>query len=210
MQIELKRLYEEKKDEIKKRLQEFKEMINQPDEKIFAELSFCLCTPQSKAVECDKAIKELERIGLLFKGSERQIMPFLSKVRFNENKSKYIVNARNFFTDNGRIKIKEKLLQLKDDKERREWLVKNVKGLGYKEATHFLRNIGFAQNLAILDRHVLRCLSDLKVIEVPKMLTRKKYLEIEEKMLELSKKINIPMDELDLLFFYIRTGRIFK
>ncbi|GAJ17855.1 unnamed protein product, partial [marine sediment metagenome] len=30
-----------------------------------------------------------------------------------------------------------------DEIKLREWVVKNFKGLGYKEASHFLRNIGY-------------------------------------------------------------------
>lgn len=135
METELRRLYEEKKTEIKNRLQEFKQMMSQPDEKIFSELSFCLCTPQSKAKECDKAIKALEKNNLLYNGNERQIQAFLSNVRFPENKSKFIVNARNLFTVDKQISIKDKITSFKNSKEAREWLMRNVKGIGYKEAS---------------------------------------------------------------------------
>lgn len=208
---EIYKLYEEKKEEIKSKIKEFEEMKNNSDKKMFAELAFCLCTPQSKARECDKAIKQLESTGLLFHGTQRQILPFLNKVRFSENKSKFIVFAREQFSKNGKMSIKDFLNQFNSSREAREWLVKNVKGLGYKEASHFLRNIGFAKDLAILDRHILRCLVDFGVIkEIPKNLTSKKYLEIEEKMKEFAKNIGIDFAELDLLFFYRQTGDIFK
>ena len=38
--------------------------------------------------------------------------------------------------------------------EKREWVVKNVKGLRYKEDSHFLRNIDY-KNIAIIDFHIL-------------------------------------------------------
>ncbi|MCX8178700.1 MAG: N-glycosylase/DNA lyase [Candidatus Aenigmarchaeota archaeon] len=208
MYDELKKIHEEKKHEIRKRLEEFKSIRN--DRELFSELAFCLCTPQSKAVECDKAVRLLMTNGLLFNGSERHIQPFLNKIRFHENKSRYIVEAREKFFKNNVFLLKEKIFSMPAEKAR-EWLVENVKGFGYKEATHFLRNIGLAKDLAILDRHVLRCLADFKVIdEVPKSLTPKKYIEIEKKMKEFSEKIEIPMDELDFVFFYRQTGEIFK
>ncbi|MFH8093129.1 MAG: N-glycosylase/DNA lyase [Candidatus Aenigmatarchaeota archaeon] len=208
---EIYKLYEEKKDEIKAKIREFEEMKNASDEKIFAELAFCLCTPQSKAKECEKAIKMLEENKLLFFGNEKQIIPFLNKIRFAKNKARFIVLARQQFLKNQKIKMKEFLNQFKNSMEAREWLVKNVKGLGYKEASHFLRNIGFAKDLAILDRHVLRCLLDFNVIkELPKTLTGRKYFEIEEKMKEFSKKVGISLVELDLLLFYRQTGNIIK
>jgi len=92
----------------------------------------------------------------------------------------------------------------------REWLVENVKGYGFKEASHFLRNIGYRE-LAILDRHILKYLVEFGVIEkVPKSLTKKNYMEIEEKFKQFSGRVGIPMDELDLLFWSLETGEIFK
>ena len=89
--------------------------------------------------------------------------------------------------------------------------MKNVNGLGYKETSHFLRNIGLGKNFAILDRHILKNLKRYGVIKsIPKTLTRKKYLEIERKMKKFSEKIKIPLAELDLLFWSEETGEIFK
>jgi N-glycosylase/DNA lyase len=89
--------------------------------------------------------------------------------------------------------------------------VRNVKGIGYKEASHFLRNIGFGQHLAILDVHILRNMVRYGVIEsVPKNISRSVYLELENKLKGFAKKIGIPMDELDLLFWSSETGEIFK
>ncbi len=102
------------------------------------------------------------------------------------------------------------MLKRTKETELREWLVKNIKGYGYKEASHFLRNIGF-EELAILDRHVLKNLKNYGVIEeVPKSLTPKKYKEIEEKMRRFSKSVDIPISHLDLLFWSNETGEIFK
>ena len=93
----------------------------------------------------------------------------------------------------------------------REWLVKNIKGIGYKEAGHFLRNIGLGSDIAILDRHILKNLKRLGVIsDIPKTLTRNKYIEIENKLRGFSRKVSIPMDHLDLLFWAREAGKIFK
>ena len=211
MYDELRRIYEAKKEEIRARIEEFKKMRQASDEEIFSELAFCLCTPQSKAVECDKAIKQLVSAGLLFKGNERQIRPFLDRVRFSENKAKFIVLARELFSNNGEIEIKKRINSFRNSKEAREWLVKHIKGFGYKEASHFLRNIGLADDLAILDRHILRCLKEFGIIdEIPKSLTPKKYLEIEERMRKFAEELNLSLVELDLVLFYRQTGLIFK
>jgi N-glycosylase/DNA lyase len=116
--------------------------------------------------------------------------------RFYNRRSEYIVEARE----------KTNLLKdiLKEKKEKlRDLLVKNFRGIGYKEASHFLRNLGY-EDFAILDRHVLKTLEKYKVIkEIPRTLTKKKYLEIEEKLREISKKLNISLVELDFYLFYL-------
>ena len=51
------------------------------------------------------------------------------------------------------------LAELLDDfrtaEDARKWLVNNAPGLGPKQASMFLRNVGLSYDLAILDRHVL-------------------------------------------------------
>ena len=89
--------------------------------------------------------------------------------------------------------------------------MKNIKGMGLKEANHVLRNLGFGENIAILDRHILRNLKALNVIEeIPKSITEKKYYEIEEKMRNYSKFCKINMNELDLVLWYKEAGEVFK
>ena len=127
------------------------------------------------------------------------------KIRFHNNKGKYLLEVQKNYQE-----LRNKLDKIRDNREKRNFLVKSIKGIGLKEAGHFLRNTGH-ENLAILDRHILKHLAELKVIdEVPKALTRKKYFEIEEKFLEFSEKVKIPMDHLDLLFWSMETGEIFK
>lgn len=196
--------------EIKKRLREFAENKNIED-KIFEELCFCILTPQSKAKNCWKSIESLKKKGLLFCGKEEEIKKELKNVRFKNKKARYLVEARNLFLKDGKLNIKSLVNSFKSEFELREYFVKNVKGLGYKEASHFLRNIGFGDNIAILDRHILRNLKELNVIdEIPKSLSKKKYLEIEKKFIEFSKKINLKPQELDLFLWAKETGFVFK
>ena len=205
-------LFKIKKDEIDKRLEEFQQVLSHSDERIFAELAFCICTPQSKAVSAWKAVESLMKRELLYAGDTGQIRPFLNAVRFGENKCKYIVEARKFFT-NDKLGIKKKILSFNNSVELRDWLVKNVKGIGLKEASHFIRNIGFdyENQLAILDRHILRNLKEFGVIsEIPKTLTSKKYFEIENMMRKFAEKVGISLYELDLLLWSKETGIIFK
>jgi len=196
---------------IKERIEEFKRMMRKSDEDIFAELCFCILTPQSKAKNCWEAIESLKRGNLLLFGNKDEIKKELKNVRFKNKKAEYIVEARKIFFKDGKLSIKSLIKNFKNPLDLREYIVKKIKGIGYKEASHFLRNIGFGENIAILDRHILKNLKNYGVIkEIPKTLTRKKYLEIEKKYIEFSKKLNIRPDELDLILWAKETGYVFK
>lgn len=210
---QLKDLYKSRKDEIEGRIVEFQNILNQSDERIFAELSFCICTPQSKATVCWNAINSLMKNRLLYIGDEKKIRPFLNAIRFGETKARRIVEAREIFSENEGLDIKKNILSFNDAYQLRDWLVKNVKGLGLKESGHFIRNVGFdyKNQLAILDRHILKNLEEFGIIrEIPKCLTTKKYLDIEEKMKNFAKGIGLTLYELDLLLWSKETGKVFK
>ncbi|MCX5702333.1 MAG: N-glycosylase/DNA lyase [Candidatus Omnitrophica bacterium] len=207
---QLKRLYNIRRQKILKRLESFRKVWDKNDKKIFSELCFCILTPQSKAEACNGIIKNLVNSQLLFKGNKNNIMPYLKKARFYKNKSKYIIEARKLFKNSGNIRIKDKL-DIKNIVTTRDWLVENIKGIGYKEASHFLRNIGFGENLAILDVHILKNLNKFGVVKkLPKSITKKIYLDIENKFRKFSNRIKIPLAHLDLLFWSMETGKIFK
>lgn len=147
----------------------------------------------------------------MFNGKLNEIIDELKNVRFRLKKAKYVLEARQKFLIDGKLKIREKIKNFNDVFEIREWIVKNIKGIGYKEASHFLRNIGIGEDLAILDRHILKNLKLFGVIDrIPKNLNKKIYLEIERKMDEFSKKINIPISHLDFVLWYKERGKIFK
>lgn len=208
----IQRFYSDVSKDISSRLAEFKRLFREGTEKdIFAELVFCILTPQSKAQSCWECVEILKKGKLLLKGAPKEIAKNINKARFKNNKAKYIVEARKKFLSGEKLNIKSQITQFKSVQETREWLVDNIKGIGYKEASHFLRNIGFGEDIAILDRHILRNLKNLRVIhEIPLSLSKKKYLKIEEKMKEFTRNANIPMSHLDLVFWYKETGEIFK
>src|SRR3989338_7510439 len=185
-------LYASRKAGIEKRLLEFRDVWNMDDRRIFAELAFCICTPQSRARTCWDVVSKLAVNGILYSGTAPQLMRFMKPVRFYRTKARHIVMARKLFGSAG-----IKCMLPPEDTEAREWLVRNVKGLGYKEASHFLRNAGRTTRLMILDRHILRNLAACGAIaEVPKSMTPKKYMETENAMIEFSGRLGIPPSHL--------------
>ena len=195
------------RERIEKRIEEFIRTGREASEQeLFAELVFCLLTPQSKARLCWESVEKLKEAGLLLEGRAEDIAELLRGVRFRRNKARYIVEARRFA---GRLR---QLLQGFPSAEKaRLWFVKNIKGMGWKEASHFLRNVGKGLELAILDRHILKNLVLFRVIDgVPASLSGRRYIEIERRMKDFSRKVDIPLSHLDLLFWFRQTGEIFK
>ena len=186
---------------VNKRLAEFEALGKKHAGEIFKELCFCVLTANSTAERC---IKVQEAAGDSFlKLSEKQLAEMLKKLgaRFHTKRAGYIAEARKHL----------KNLNFSDSKQDREWLVENVKGIGMKEASHFLRNIGFT-DVAIIDFHIIDVLAKHELIKKPKSkaLTKKQYLEIEEILRKLAKKAGLNLAELDLYLWYMETGKILK
>ncbi len=200
--LEVNKIKDKIGKEVRKKLNEFKKNLLKDEDDIYLELCFCILvanTSLNKTLEiwknikedllnddCDSLVNKLKELGY----------------RFYRVRAKYIIEARKY-----KRKIKELLGKI-NEKDLREWLVKNVKGIGWKEASHFLRNMGY-ENFAILDRHILRILKEYKIVEdIPKSLTKKRYLEIEEKLREIAEKLGISLAELDMYLFFMETGKI--
>ena len=132
--------------------------------------------------------------------------------RFPVERPGYIVITRDYLREHCGMGLRRKLESFVDPLERRDWLAqeKRIKGLGYKESSHFLRNIGIRGH-AILDKHVMGCLRDLQIVETTKPpTTRTRYLEVEKKLKSFAHDIKIDFDELDLVLWSIKTGEVLK
>lgn len=206
---ELRSEWRQRRREIRRRLEDFRQVGLGTDEQLFAELAFCLFAIQTSAHRSDDAVRALSTSGLLWRGSEREIAAFLRRcVRFHNHKAAYLVAARARFL--GGDSLNGWIYGLSPD-QARERLVREVDGFGYKEASHFLRNVGRGEGFAILDRHILKNLRHHGVIRtVPDSLSRKRYLSIEEKVRAFSSEVDVPMAAIDLLFWSRETGEVFK
>lgn len=204
--------YEAKRKRIEARLREFRRVGRMPDERLFEELCFCIMAVQSKARTSDAAIGALRETNLLWSASPNEIASFLRpRTRFHNHKALFIVRARERFFPEGIGQLGRTLDSFPTSMEARAWLVREIDGLGLKEASHFLRNIGRGEDLAILDRHILRNLIRHGVLRrAPRTLTSKRYRGIEARMARFSRDVRIPMAALDLLFWSRETGEIFK
>ena len=199
---------QEIKDKVESKLQEFNSFKFKTDEDWFSELCFCILTANSRAKTAIQIQKELGFQGFAFHPKTKLVQAIKkNKHRFHNNKASYIIEARKHHP------IKNKIYQIVEEKgsiHAREWLAKNVKGIGYKEASHFLRNVGY-EDLAILDRHILNTLKEIDVIkEIPKPLNKENYMKIEDKFNKIAFLFDMTPAKLDLFLWYLKTGEVLK
>jgi len=192
------------KNIVEQRLNEFSTFKNKPEEEWFSELCFCILTANSRAKTAIRIQETLKGLGFL--NLDKEKIAFIIKKnhhRFHNHKAEYICEARKF-------KYIKNIINKMSDQDARKFIVENVKGIGYKEASHFFRNTG-AKNLAILDRHIINLMIENKLLErKPKNLNKKNYLEVEEKFNSLAERLKMSSAELDLYMWYMKTGEILK
>lgn len=226
----LKQEYGLKKSKIIERLSHFQKFFNEPyswfyrngelillpveikdDHRIFEELAFCIFTANTSAEMGAKAVDAVRNV--LINGDASDMTRRLEGIyRFNNVRPAHIIHTRNYLKNSLNFQLKNKIKSFKDKIELRDFfaLNKDIKGLGYKEASHFLRNIGF-KGYAILDKHIINSLFEFGILKTnDKPRNNKEYLEIEQKFKDFSKEIGIDMDELDLLLWSRKNGRILK
>jgi len=203
-----------RKKEIRARLNQFKELWRSgSDEQLWEELVFCIFTAGASARMGFRSVEAIRPY--LLDGSREEMTLALKNNgahRFPVERPGYIVVTRTYLRDHCGMALREKLQSFADPVERRDWLAreKRIKGLGYKESSHFLRNIGLPGH-AILDKHVMSCLTDLKVVETPKPpATRERYLETEDRLRLFAREVKIDFDELDLVLWSMKTGEVLK
>jgi N-glycosylase/DNA lyase len=206
-------IYLANKEQFDEKLNAFKLVWqNGSDEDIFEEFCYCLCTPREKARSAPDAVCRLRKENLLTQGTYDEIKSVLkgSGIALYPRKAENIVKNRVFFPDTKR-KITDQFLCYNDIFRSRKELAHRVSGISFKEASHFLRNIGFGSAVCILDTHIINQLVQNGLLPVkPKSLTEKRYLEIERIMVHFAAQENIPVDVLDLLFMFKENPNITK
>jgi N-glycosylase/DNA lyase len=211
---DLHKMYLRYKKDFTVRLNEFKEVWrNGSDEDIFAEFCYCLCTPREKAKIAGEAIKNLRAKNRLFKGSYRDVDAVLkmSGIALHPQKAERIIINRKIYYPGTKSILTENYFFHTDIFRARRELALKVNGFGFKEASHFLRNIGFGGKTCILDTHIAKQLIHYNVIDSkPSSWTEKNYLAVEQAMAQFARKKRIPLDVLDLVLMYNENPEIMK
>jgi N-glycosylase/DNA lyase len=210
--LRLRRSYAAKKELITRRLGEFRTIFEKGDDvRIFEELAFCIFAAGASARMAVKSVESVK--GVLMSADSGELSMRLKGVhRFPNSRASYVLHTREWLRKDYDFRLKDLILYLNDPVKRRDFFAtyRGIKGIGYKEASHFLRNIGFG-GYAIVDKHILRSLHELEIIDDPRPPTnRSNYLRIEKRLKKLAALLEIDFDELDLLLWSEKTGEIIK
>jgi N-glycosylase/DNA lyase len=174
----------------------------------FQELTYCLLTAYSSAERGQLCVDALCDCGALLDGTVEEVAETLRRQghRFADRRAEYIVEARRLEPT-----LKGAIEGFEDSREARRWLVENVKGLGWKEASHFLRNVGYL-DVAIIDRHILSNMREHGLLgeDGSKGLTRRRYMEYEGILRAVAERVGMTLGEMDLYLWYRKTGKVLK
>ena len=101
--------------------------------------------------------------------------------------------------------IRDLLVHAGDVCSARRLLAAEVSGLGPKQASLFLRNIGYAKNVAVLDVHVLTYMTWVGLIDAPlrSVSTVHKYETLEDSFIEHAWSFDCTPDQFDLAVWVV-------
>lgn len=213
-------------DIIEKQYQHYKNWNKMHESTLWKQLCFCILSSNVNFESARSALNHLSQKGflksefLLNKHSSQKIifnelakplyLPYridgnLRKYRFPFVRAKNIVDAANHIYSDG-YTIRQTLKEIGSEIEARNYLAKNISGLGLKESSHFLRNIKFSSSLAIIDVHILSFLEELGLILFDKkIISQNEYIKLEELMQRISKIYGMNLSILDnAIWYYMR------
>ena len=183
------------------------------EDDLWRELVYCILGSRVKFQVAHTAVERMDGMGLLshsrrnahFDNYEEDTFTALSsgypffRVRANQIRRA----AEHLYTSRG--SIWELLNSASDFRGVRRLLTVEVAGLGPKQASLFLRNIGYAKHIAVLDVHVLTYLSWVGLTDSPlkSVSTLGKYEALEDAFVKRSYTFGISPDQFDLAVWVV-------
>lgn len=201
--------------------------INYSDEQLWIELVSCIFGSRVRYETAHACTQHLHRQGMLnpykittnpekFKNMLENEMskPIFfpnkenngCKYRYSKTKADYIVRTALEIYKKNNSNLKEILINCKDEYEARTNLDRNAVGVGYKQASLFLRNIYYAKNLAILDSHVIRFMILMNIVENDtklKLYDKGEYVKLENRLYHYAVSRNKTISTLDIAIWIV-------
>ena len=128
----------------------------------------------------------------------------ISRYRFPNTKANYIARTLRSIYSNGKS-LKGYLQSNVSSFEARRLIIKLATGIGPKQASLYLRNIGFTDDLAILDTHVLKFMHLCEMINCYKksISSIKTYEIIESELRKYAQQYDWRLGSLDLAIWIV-------
>jgi len=123
-------------------------------------------------------------------------LPSRGRYRFSRARADQLARARDQLA---RLPLEARLNSTQDTKQLRHRLVADIPGIGPKQASMFLRNIGKSYDLAILDTHVLRFMNMQEAIPATRVRigTVAGYERVEGAVVDYADSLGYPAGYLD-------------
>jgi N-glycosylase/DNA lyase len=195
------------------------------EDDLWYELIACILGSQTKYELAQAFTKHLQTSHILdfeimkndFNNFEQKLIDTLSqKIIFNFNnitvtqRYRYPRSKANYIRRTGESiynnsSLRNLLLEYNNPFDTRKLLISNAVGIGPKQASLFLRNIGYADNLAILDVHVLRYMSLLHLFSFPvkNIGITSIYERVESILRKYAETLNTKLSNLDLAIWIV-------
>jgi N-glycosylase/DNA lyase len=183
---------------------DFQTVHNPPD--IWQTLLFCILSSQVTAEKARYAAKQVSTKIPLF----QQYVPWgtlaydvetvlaSSDVRYRFPRARAKQIAHSWFTFAQVKDVFHQYLQsFYDERAARDDVAKNFPGLGMKQASMLMRDIGFSKNLAVIDTHILWYAAKALGFDANTH-TAKKYLKLEDDLLDEAKRHRVVLNTLDV------------
>lgn len=204
------------------------------EKKLLAELALCILSSQEKYEVALAMIKKMRKQDILrvpvnkkeLRAIKSEIKHTIKKpvafkfnnqkyerrLRFGEKKANYITDTiENIYLNN--LTIKNILNQSESIQDARRIIMDYSIGLGPKQASMFLRNIGYYEDFAILDKHVIEYMNLMGLINKREasFSSISLYQEVEMKLKTYADSYNVSLFHLDLgIWTTMRTLKQYK
>lgn len=155
------------------------------------------------ATNVDTTANEIERI----LRSPLQVDDRQRSYRFYTSKSSQLARTSHAVRHEGTT-LQQLISGFDDAAIARTWFLQKAPGMGPKQASMFLRNVGFTYQLAVLDRHVLKYMSALKIETSKSPGGVKWYYRCEHELQRHAEAIGYPVGLLDwAIWIVMRVAR---
>lgn len=130
------------------------------------------------------------------------------RYRYPRSRSRYIIaTAQTLYGEDG-SGLKNLLASAQDEYHARRLVERKATGVGYKQASLFLRNASYARNLAILDSHVLKFMTLVGLLDCFASDPRSgfspgQYSKVESRLFAYAMENGVSLSSLDLAVWIV-------